>query len=108
MGWTTPSGPDVPPVGSFEELTDLNSLRGPEGKLKSRRVAPEERTLSVTVPDSSSEPAMRRAVPVRVTSVICVFPICRLPMTAVKPRQQKSLAGKLVERRVKPRVKTKE
>src|SRR6202521_6204278 len=54
-----------------EELR--SSLRGPEGKLKSRRLAPET-AFNVAVPVSSSEPAMRRAVPVSVTSETEVAP----------------------------------
>src|SRR6266436_2174282 len=73
MASATPSGPDQLPDGPEVEVERI-SLRGPELRLRSMRFVPPERPFSVTVPDSSSEPAMRRAVPVRVTSEICALP----------------------------------
>src|ERR1700740_79746 len=73
--WETPSGPDQLPAGVVAEKF-WTSLRWPEDRLRSLRPAPEARALRAAVPDSSSEPAMRRAVPERVTSVMDVLP-CR-------------------------------
>src|SRR6267154_2597259 len=69
----TPSGPDQLPDGPEIE-TERISLRGPELRLRSMRFVPPERPFTVTVPDSSSEPAIRRAVPERVTSLTDVLP----------------------------------
>src|SRR6266567_2590463 len=68
MGWAAPSGPDQLPAGPLLELV-RTSLRLPEAKLKASLLEPLAVAVSTTEPDSSSEPAMRRAVPERVTSV---------------------------------------
>src|SRR5712692_5493605 len=68
MAWERRSGPDQAPVGVVAEILHT-SLRGPEDSVRSTRLAPEARALRTAVPVSSSEPAMRRAVPERVTSV---------------------------------------
>jgi hypothetical protein len=65
------SGPDQTPVGAAKRLE--TSLIEPEEKLKSIRAEPFEKALSVAVPDSSSEPTIRRTLPVRVTSEIVTF-----------------------------------
>src|SRR5437588_9082388 len=74
MGCETASGPDQVPVGGVAARL-LTSVRGPEAKLRSRREAPEASALRVAEPDSSSEPAMRRAVPERVTSERDALPV---------------------------------
>src|SRR5882762_1903718 len=67
IAWEMPSGPDHVPADGVTEVL-MTSLRWPEERLRSVRPAPEANPLRTPVPDSSSEPAMRRAVPVRVTS----------------------------------------
>src|SRR2546430_7670807 len=69
MACETRSGPDQLPAGGVTERFST-SLRWPEDRLRSVRPAPEASALSVAVPVSSSEPAMRRAVPTSVTSVM--------------------------------------
>jgi hypothetical protein len=69
----TPSVQVHDPCG-IEFDTLRTSLRGPFERFKSIRLSEEPATLSVTVPVSVSEPAIRVAVPVRVTSVIAVLP----------------------------------
>jgi hypothetical protein len=86
MEWATPSGPLQLPAGHLFE-TATTSLRDPEGKLRSIRASPVARALATLVPDSSSEPAMRRAVPERVTSV-SGWP----PVSAAKDLDSKSVA----------------
>src|SRR5437016_464492 len=73
MARETPSVPDQEPTGSGPDVL-RSSLRGPEERLRSRRAPVRARALKMPVPDSSSEPAMRRAVPERVTSVSDVLP----------------------------------
>ena len=65
--------PDQEPVGGVVVALRI-SLREPEGRLRSIRQASPGIALSVAVPVSSSEPAMRRAVPERVTSVSDALP----------------------------------
>src|SRR5216684_6079832 len=72
MGCATPSGPDQLPAGAAAERFWI-SEDGPEERERSARAAPVESALRVAVPDSSSEPATRRTVPVRVTSEIAMF-----------------------------------
>src|SRR5713101_1982142 len=63
-----PSGPDHVPADGLTEVL-RSSFLWPDGKLRSTRLAPLEMALRTAVPVSSSEPAMRRAVPDSVTSV---------------------------------------
>src|SRR5256885_10374183 len=73
MAWEMPSGPlQLPDRHLFATAT--TSLREPERKLRSTRASPVFNAFKMPEPDSSSEPAIRRAVPVRVTSEICVLP----------------------------------
>ena len=75
MACQAPSGPDQLPDGVG--LVRLqSSLRDPDGRLRSTRPPPDEMALSVAVPDSSSEPAMWRAVPTRVISEMEALPTC--------------------------------
>src|SRR5882724_4413485 len=73
MAWATPSGPDQLPAGEEAERFWI-SVRGPDERLRTERLAPEATALRIAVPVSSSEPAMRRAEPVRVTSVSVWLP----------------------------------
>src|SRR2546427_10604348 len=75
MGCQTVSGPDQEPTGGALEVF-RSSLRVPEGRVRSMRVPVPARALMTAEPDSSSEPAMRRAEPERVTSLMEVLP-CR-------------------------------
>src|SRR5437764_12523198 len=74
MACETRSGPDELPAGGVTERFST-SLRWPEDRLRSMRPAPEASALSVAVPVSSSEPAMRRAVPTSVTSLMGCPPV---------------------------------
>src|SRR5438445_7571977 len=77
MGCQTVSGPDQEPTGEALEVL-RSSLRMPEGRIRSMRVPVPARALTVPVPVSSSEPAMRRAEPERVISVMD-RPLVRAP-----------------------------
>src|SRR5882672_11846873 len=68
IGCEMRSGPDQFPAGVAPERSQT-SLRWPEERLRSARPAPEASALKTAVPVSSSDPAIRRAVPDRVTSV---------------------------------------
>ena len=73
MGWETASGPDQVPLGGMVEQF-WTSLRAPEVRFRLTLLAPAEIALRTAVPDSSLEPAMYCAVPVRVTSDIDYAP----------------------------------
>src|ERR1700676_3334033 len=89
MACGTLSGPDHEPATSAEEVLRI-SRRVPEGRVRSMREPAPTSVLITTVPDSSSDPAMRRAVPVRVTSV-SVWP----PARAAREFWRKVCAGGL-------------
>src|ERR1700739_49895 len=68
MGCPTLSGPVQLPTGTPAEEIEISSLRGPDGYAYLIWLCPVANACSVTFPVSSSEPAMRRAVPVSVAS----------------------------------------